>query len=117
MAMHLVLKGHNPSKNANEMRVLSFWLLPGTLFQIKDNGPGIPESIRDTIFDAFTTSGKPEGTGLGLAIVRRVVEDHGGSVSFTTATGKGTCFTIHLPGPPADAKTTPPEAPGVLINV
>ena len=51
----------------------------GTLFQIKDNGPGIPESIRDTIFDAFTTSGKPEGTGLGLAIVRRVVEDHGGS--------------------------------------
>ncbi|MGC6415960.1 MAG: GAF domain-containing protein [Bradymonadia bacterium] len=89
----------------------------GTLFQIKDNGPGIPESIRDTIFDAFTTSGKPEGTGLGLAIVRRVVEDHGGSVSFTTATGKGTCFTIHLPGPPADAKTTPPEAPGVLINV
>ena len=79
---------------------------------IKDNGPE-SESIR--VFDALQ-SGKPEGTGLGLAIVRRVVEDHGGSVSFTTATGKGTCFTIQLPGPPADAKTTPPEAPGVLVN-
>ena len=44
-------------------------------FRLEDD---IPESIRDTLFDAFTTSGKPEGTGLGLAIVRRVVEDHGG---------------------------------------
>ena len=81
----------------------------GTLFKIEDNGPGIPESIRDTIFNAFTTSGKPEGTGLGLAIVRRIVEDHGGAVSFTTKTGAGTCFTIRLPGPPEDAKTVPPQ--------
>jgi signal transduction histidine kinase/putative methionine-R-sulfoxide reductase with GAF domain len=80
----------------------------GTLFKLEDDGPGIPESIRDTIFDAFTTSGKPEGTGLGLAIVRRVVEDHGGSVSFTTRTGAGTCFTVRLLGPPEDAKTLPP---------
>ncbi|MEE2755739.1 MAG: GAF domain-containing protein [Myxococcota bacterium] len=82
----------------------------GTEFRVQDNGPGIPEQIRDTLFDAFTTSGKPEGTGLGLAIVRRMVEDHGGSVSFTTATNQGTCFTIRLPGPPDDAKTTPPTS-------
>ena len=78
----------------------------GVLFRIEDNGPGIPESIRDTLFEAFTTSGKPEGTGLGLAIVRRIVEDHGGSVSFTTRTGAGTCFNIRLPGPPEE--TMPP---------
>tara|TARA_B100001093_G_C26671107_1_gene946205 strand:+ start:275 stop:916 length:642 start_codon:yes stop_codon:yes gene_type:complete len=85
----------------------------GTVFKLKDDGPGIPEQIRGTLFDAFTTSGKPEGTGLGLAIVRRVIEDHGGAVSFTTASGQGTCFTIRLPGPPDDAKTTPPTALGV----
>ena len=76
----------------------------GLLFRIEDNGPGIPESIRETLFDAFTTSGKPEGTGLGLAIVRRIVEDHGGSVAFTTKTGVGTCFSIRLPGAPEETK-------------
>ncbi|MEE2789738.1 MAG: GAF domain-containing protein, partial [Myxococcota bacterium] len=75
----------------------------GTMFRLDDDGPGIPESIRDTLFEAFTTSGKPEGTGLGLAIVRRIVEDHGGSVSFTTETGVGTTFIVKLPG--ADVAT------------
>ena len=78
-----------------------------TLFRLQDDGPGIPEAIRETLFDAFTTSGKDEGTGLGLAIVRRIVEDHGGSIAFTTATGRGTTFTIQLPGPPDE--TTPPR--------
>jgi len=78
-----------------------------TLFRLQDDGPGIPEAIRETLFDAFTTSGKDEGTGLGLAIVRRIVEDHGGSIAFTTSTGRGTTFTIQLPGPPEE--TTPPR--------
>ncbi len=68
------------------------------VFELEDDGPGIPEVIRANLFDAFTTSGKAEGTGLGLAIVRRIVEDHGGSVAFTTETDVGTCFTIRLPG-------------------
>jgi signal transduction histidine kinase/putative methionine-R-sulfoxide reductase with GAF domain len=73
----------------------------GTLFELSDTGPGIPEAIRDRLFEAFTTSGKEDGTGLGLAIVRRIVEDHGGTVTFTTETGRGTTFFVHLPGPPA----------------
>jgi signal transduction histidine kinase len=71
----------------------------GTLFELSDTGPGIPEGIRDRLFDAFTTSGKEDGTGLGLAIVRRIVEDHGGTVSFTTAVGQGTTFFVRLPAP------------------
>ena len=70
----------------------------GLLFRIEDNGPGIPETIRDTLFEAFTTSGKPQGTGLGLAIVRRIVEDHGARI--VHADGLGTCFVyacrVHL---------------------
>ena len=64
---------------------------------MRDTGPGIPESIRARLFEAFTTEGKKEGTGLGLAIVRRIVEDHGGTITFTTETGQGTEFVITLP--------------------
>ncbi|MCB9538896.1 MAG: GAF domain-containing protein [Myxococcales bacterium] len=74
-----------------------------TVFELEDTGPGIPEHIRDRLFETFTTSGKADGTGLGLAIVRRIVEDHQGTVSFHTETGRGTTFTIVLPAPPETA--------------
>lgn len=70
----------------------------GTRFTLSDDGPGIPEAIRSRLFEAFTTSGKASGTGLGLAIVRRIVDDHGGCVGFETEAGRGTTFTIDLPG-------------------
>ena len=47
---------------------------------ILDNGPGIPPSVRRTLFDPFVTAGKPNGTGLGLTLARRIAEEHGGSV-------------------------------------
>ena len=65
--------------------------------EIADNGPGIPEEIADTAFDPFVTHGKEHGTGLGLAIAKKIVEDHGGTIDFTTAAGHGTTFTIELP--------------------
>jgi len=71
----------------------------GVEFELADTGPGIPESIRDRLFEAFTTSGKADGTGLGLAIVRRIVEDHHGTIGFDTETGVGTTFRIALPPP------------------
>jgi signal transduction histidine kinase len=49
---------------------------------ILDNGPGIPASVRRTLFDPFVTAGKPNGTGLGLTLARRIAEEHGGSVCF-----------------------------------
>lgn len=64
--------------------------------EIGDNGPGIPESIRDTFFEPFTTEGKKEGTGLGSAIVKSIIEAHRGTVEFTTS-AEGTVFTIRLP--------------------
>lgn len=79
----------------------------GTRFALRDDGPGIPEAIRERLFDAFTTSGKKSGTGLGLAIVRRIVEDHGGTIRFETETGQGTEFIIELP--PAPASSRPPQ--------
>ncbi len=67
------------------------------IFELSDNGPGIPEAIRSTVFEPFVSHGKAHGTGLGMAIARSIVEAHGGSISFETESGRGTTFRIELP--------------------
>jgi signal transduction histidine kinase len=66
-------------------------------FSIKDNGSGIPEEIRETLFEPFVTKGKTNGTGLGLTIAKRIIEAHHGEISFATQTGQGTTFFVTLP--------------------
>ncbi len=66
-------------------------------FTIQDNGPGIPEEVQAHMFEPFITHGKKDGTGLGMAIVLKIVRAHGGNISFATAPGAGTCFTITVP--------------------
>ncbi|MDR3696160.1 ATP-binding protein [Mucilaginibacter sp.] len=67
------------------------------LLTVKDNGDGIPDGLREKIFEPnFTT--KSSGTGLGLAFVKNSIENAGGKVWFETATGEGTTFYISLPG-------------------
>jgi signal transduction histidine kinase len=65
--------------------------------RVTDNGPGIPKSIRNTLFDPFVSSGKPNGTGLGLVIVNKIIHDHGGSVSVEQTSEAGTVFLVRLP--------------------
>ncbi|MDQ3035064.1 MAG: GAF domain-containing protein [Myxococcota bacterium] len=62
----------------------------------RDDGPGIPEQIREKLFESFTTHGKEGGTGLGLAIVRKVVDDHGGTIQVESEPGR-TVFRMVLP--------------------
>jgi signal transduction histidine kinase len=61
-----------------------------------DNGPGIPESVRERVFDPFFTT-KPQGTGLGLAKVLSVMEGHRGSVECRNLPGGGAEFEFILP--------------------
>ena len=63
---------------------------------ISDNGPGIPESIRDRVFQPFVTHGKKGGIGLGMAIVNNVVTAHRGKIKLETSE-KGTHFLVQLP--------------------
>jgi signal transduction histidine kinase len=60
-----------------------------------DNGPGIPDSVKNTLFEAFVTA-KTGGTGLGLAIVKQFVEAHGGRIKVLSPE-KGAAFEISLP--------------------
>ena len=64
--------------------------------RVTDQGGGIPESVRNKIFNLyFTTKGK--GSGIGLAMTFRVVQLHNGTIDFTTDAGKGTTFWLRLP--------------------
>ena len=65
--------------------------------RVQDNGPGIPEAIRERLFEPFVTHGKKGGTGLGTAISKKIVEEMGGRIWFDTASGQGTTFHIRLP--------------------
>jgi signal transduction histidine kinase len=64
--------------------------------RISDNGPGIPASVRSTLFDPFVTAGKPNGTGLGLTLARRTAEEHGGSICLEESSPERTVFTLSL---------------------
>ena len=64
--------------------------------QVADNGVGIRDDFKDKIFEPkFTT--KTSGMGLGLGMVRNIVENYGGTISFTSQLGKGTVFTVKFP--------------------
>jgi signal transduction histidine kinase len=63
---------------------------------ILDNGPGVPASVRETLFDPFVTAGKPDGTGLGLTLARRIAEEHGGGLCLEESNREGTIFTLSL---------------------
>ena len=66
---------------------------------VRDNGPGIPPEVLPKIFHPyFTTKGPRQGTGLGLNIVQRLIKEARGALHVHTEIGKGTVFTIYLPG-------------------
>jgi PAS domain S-box-containing protein len=68
------------------------------MIHIQDTGMGIPEEIRDKIFEAFfTTKSKVKGVGLGLSVCYGIVKDHGGEIRVESEVEKGTTFVITLP--------------------
>ncbi len=68
------------------------------MIAVRDNGSGIPEDMRNRIFEPFFTSKDAgRGTGLGLSMAQDIVREHGGWIEFDTVEGQGTEFRIFLP--------------------
>ena len=91
--------------------------------EVRDNGPGIPPTEQQRIFEAFYRlrefGKKTEGTGLGLAITHRLVELHGGELTLDSEVGKGSCFYFSLPVAVAiqDALPHPPPPAGTRVRL
>jgi two-component system sensor kinase FixL len=73
------------------------------VLEVTDSGPGIPAGI--DVFEPFLTT-KREGTGLGLPVARQIVAGHGGELTYQTALGRGTTFSVRLPIDPPSMSST-----------
>ena len=71
-------------------------LRPGVEIEFADTGPGVPDELREQIFNPFFTT-KREGVGLGLSLVSKIISEHGGSIRLLSEPGNGACFRIFLP--------------------
>jgi two-component system, NtrC family, sensor kinase len=68
------------------------------IISVKDNGPGIPEEIKNKIFQPFfTTKPTGQGTGLGLSLSYDIVKAHGGELNLDSKENEGTTFNLMLP--------------------
>ncbi|MCH7410315.1 sensor histidine kinase [Belliella sp. DSM 111904] len=96
-AIH-ALQDHMPSNPDPEIKIITSNHYDYISIEIKDNGPGMPESVKQRIFEPFfTTKAVGKGTGLGLSIVYTIIENHGGTLEVETLEGQGTSFIITLP--------------------
>ncbi len=80
---------------------------PALFVTVRDNGPGVPEEVRERLFEPFFTT-KTHGTGLGLPLCRRILEAHHGDLSVVKG-GPGAAFTITLPRATCGSELEPPE--------
>jgi signal transduction histidine kinase len=79
--------------------------------RVADNGSGIPESIRSSLFEPFVSAGKNNGTGLGLAIAKKIVEEHGGELVLDSTSAQGSVFVVRL-----QRKTQSPQACSAVVT-
>src|SRR5579864_8833169 len=92
----------------------------GVEIRISDSGPGIPQELREQIFNPFVTT-KKTGVGLGLSIDSKIIDGHHGSIRIESSSdrgncgeGTGACFVIFLPA--ASASTVPTEKAHLVIS-
>jgi two-component system, probable response regulator PhcQ len=83
---------------------------PEIIFQISDNGPGLPQEALSVIFDPFVVSGgAPSEYGINLMACFFIVHHHGGKIEAKSPPGRGTTFTLRLPLKPEPITSSPTE--------
>jgi two-component system sensor histidine kinase HydH len=66
------------------------------IIEVQDTGSGIPQEDLDKVLDPYFTT-KPEGTGLGLALAYKIIDEHKGTIRFTSDEGEGTTVSVSFP--------------------
>nr|WP_321500943.1 ATP-binding protein [uncultured Dethiosulfovibrio sp.] len=95
LLLNLILNGIEATQDGGAISLKVQKSRGGAALSVEDEGSGIPERIKDRIFDPFVTS-KPEGTGLGLSVVYRIIELHRGKIDYRSSEG-GTTFDLWFP--------------------
>ncbi|HWS97076.1 MAG TPA: ATP-binding protein [Candidatus Methylomirabilis sp.] len=94
--LNVVLNGVQSMESGGTLALAARSDESSATIEVRDQGKGIAPEIRDKVFNLFFTT-KQHGTGIGLAMSYRVMQMHGGSLSFDSAVGKGTVFRLTLP--------------------
>jgi PAS domain S-box-containing protein len=94
--LNIVLNGVQAMENGGMLEIATRQDNSSAVIEVRDQGRGISPEIRDKVFNLFFTT-KKEGSGIGLAMSYRVMQLHGGSLSFESQQGVGTVFRLTLP--------------------
>ncbi|MBI3149523.1 MAG: PAS domain-containing sensor histidine kinase [Betaproteobacteria bacterium] len=109
------------SPAGSKVRLVVRFAAQETLFEVIDQGIGVPETDQSRIFESFfraSNVGCTPGTGLGLAIVERVLRRHAGTITCTSNLGRGTCMRVCIPMAAVESRgTVEPCRPPAAINV
>jgi PAS domain S-box-containing protein len=98
--LNLLTNAFKYSPDGGEVRFRVYREGEKVVFEVSDQGIGIPEGDLPHLFAPFhraRNAGGIQGTGLGLSIVKSAVERHGGSIGVVSRVGRGSCFTVRLP--------------------
>ena len=94
---NLIINALQATPRGGRVTLSASWQDGRLLLAVADTGRGVPEALRDQLFEPFVT-GRPDGTGLGLALVREVAQAHGGTARVVHRPD-GTTFELALPQP------------------
>ena len=94
--LNIVLNGVQSMDSGGTLSLLALRDESSVTIEVRDHGRGISPEIRDKVFNLFFTT-KKEGSGIGLTMSYRVLQLHGGSLSFESELGVGTAFRLTLP--------------------
>ena len=94
--LNLILNAFSATDPGGRVKISTISESDRVIVQVKDTGKGIPELVRNKIFDLYFTT-KKDGGGVGLAVCQNIIKAHDGRIDFESAEGEGTIFTIILP--------------------